>query len=185
MKIGLSQRILYHRGRTHDAVEHEWYSYLKQHTLTCVPNTLTQDFSSLADTLDAFLITGGDDSMLRRPVEIQLATAMMQRNKLVIGVCHGAFLLADLLGGKVERVLGHSDTTHDVNYFGDVISVNSYHNLAITELHKTGTKLCIDDNAHTEAFIDGKLAGVVWHPERMQVPWLPDEIEDLLFKEKK
>jgi hypothetical protein len=36
-----------------------------------------------------------------------------------------------------------------------------------------------------EAWIDGPLAGVVWHPERMNQPWLPDEIEDLLFKEKK
>ena len=180
MIIGLSQRILYHRGRAYDAVEHGWYSYLKHHTLACIPNTLTQDFPSLADTLDAFVITGGDDSALRRNVEIKLASAMMQRNKPVIGVCHGAFLLTDLLGGSVESVTGHSDTTHDVNYFGDIVSVNSYHNLAITKLHNTGTQLCTDHNGHTEAFIDGKLAGVVWHPERMQVPWLPDEIEDLL-----
>lgn len=180
MNIGLSQRILYHRSRPYDAIEHGWYSYLKHHELTCVSNSVNQDFSSLADLLDAFVITGGDDSVLRRTVEIKLASAMMQRNKPVIGVCHGAFLLTDLLGGKVESVLGHSDTTHNINYFGDAVSVNSYHNLAITKLHQTGTTLCTDDNGHTEAFIDGKLAGVVWHPERMQVPWLPDEIEDLL-----
>jgi hypothetical protein len=34
---------------------------------------------------------------------------------------------------------------------------------------------------YVEAFIDGILAGVVWHPERMDTPWLPDEIEELLF----
>ena len=185
MIIGLSQRILHHRARAYDAIEHGWYSYLKHHTLTCIPNSLTQDFSSLADSLDAFVITGGDDSALRRTVEIKLASAMMQRNKPVIGVCHGAFLLADLLGGQISDVKDHHSVEHSVEYFGEVQIVNSYHDLAIRQLHKTGTALCRDNDNNVEAWIDGKLAGVVWHPERMANPWLPDEIEDLLFKEKK
>jgi gamma-glutamyl-gamma-aminobutyrate hydrolase PuuD len=145
-----------------------------------LPNYLNVDFDYIADDLDCLILTGGDDSTLRRTVETKLATKVMQRNKPVIGICHGAFMLTDLLGGVVEPILGHKDTTHKINYFGDLISVNSYHDSAITKLHKTGTQLCSDDNGHTEAFIDGKLAGVVWHPERMEVPWLPDEIEDLL-----
>lgn len=180
MNIGLSQRIIYHNDIAYDATEHGWYSYLKHHTLKYIPNTLSQDFSALADNLDAFVITGGNDSSLRRTVEIKLSSAMMQRNKPVIGVCHGAFLLTDLLGGTIKPVDGHSGTTHDVNYFGDMISVNSYHNISITKIHQTGTQLCTDDHGHTEAFIDGKMAGVVWHPERMQIPWLPNEIENLL-----
>ena len=180
MNIGLSQRIIYHHGRAHDAIEHGWYSYFKHHTLRYIPNTLSQDFTVLADDLDAFVITGGDDSALRRTVEIKLASAMMQRNKPVVGVCHGAFLIVDLLGGKIEPVSEHSNTTHNINYFGNTVQVNSYHGIAIATLHQTGTQLCTDDDGHTEAFIDGKLAGVVWHPERMQIPWLPDEIEDLL-----
>jgi gamma-glutamyl-gamma-aminobutyrate hydrolase PuuD len=115
---------------------------LKHHTLTCIPNSLTQDFSSLADSLDAFVITGGDDSALRRTVEIKLASAMMQRNKPVIGVCHGAFLLADLLGGQISDVKDHHSVEHSVEYFGEVQIVNSYHDLAIRQLHKTGTALC-------------------------------------------
>ena len=185
MKIGLSQRILYHRGRAYDAIEHGWYSYLKGHTLTYIPNTLEQDFVELADSLDAFIITGGDDSAIRRTVELRLATAVMQRNRPVIGVCHGAFLLTDLLGGQVVDVQGHHSVEHSVEYFGEVQIVNSYHDLAIRQLHRTGTALCLDNEHNVEAWIDGKLAGVVWHPERMANPWLPDEIEDLLFKEKK
>ena len=185
MKIGLSQRILYHRGRAYDATEHGWYSYLKGHTLTYVPNTLEQDFVELADNLDAFIITGGDDSTLRRTLELRLATAMMQRNRPVIGVCHGAFLLTDLLGGLVSDVQNHYATEHSVEYFGEMHTVNSYHDLSIKKLHGTGTALCQDSDHNVEAWIDGPLAGVVWHPERMNKPWLPDEIEDLLFKEKK
>ena len=80
---------------------------MKDHTLFTLPNNLDQDFHNIADQLDKLIITGGDDSVLRRTVEIKLAAAMMQRNKPVIGICHGAFLLTDLLGGEVEEVDAH------------------------------------------------------------------------------
>ena len=182
LKIGLSQRILYHRGRAYDAIEHGWYSYLNGHTLFYLPNSTAQDFNQIADNLDSFIITGGDDIALRRTVETKLASAMMQRNKPVVGICHGAFLLTDLLGGTVVDVDAHMEQLHPVMYFGDVKIVNSFHNIAIDKLHTTGTVLCTDDLGHIESWIDGTLAGVVWHPERMDQPWLPDEIETLLFK---
>jgi len=179
LKIGLSQRILYHKGRAYDSIEHGWYSYLKEHTLFFVQNNIQQDFDKLADELDMFIITGGDDSTLRRAIETKLASKIMQRNKPVIGICHGAFLLTDLLGGKVEDVITHMDTSHSVYYFGDEYSVNSYHSLAISQTHKTATQLVVDPEGNTEAWIDKKLAGVVWHPERMENPWIPDEIQSL------
>jgi len=184
LNIGLSQRILYHKGRAYDSIEHGWYSYLNGHTLFFIPNNLDQDFQHIADTLDSFIITGGDDSALRRTVETKLASAVMQRNKPVVGICHGAFLLTDLLGGTISEVKGHADTDHDVWYHNTTKTVNSYHNNAITQLHSTGKILCTDNDNHIESFIDGKLAGVVWHPERMDSPWLPDEINNLLFKGK-
>ena len=95
-------------------------------------------------------------------------------------------MLTDLLGGSViDSVADHSETLHPVMYFGDSVIVNSFHSLAIKRLHSSGTVLCTDYNGHVESWIDGTLAGVVWHPERMDRPWLPDEIETLLFKENK
>ena len=185
MIIGLSQRILYHKGRAYDAIEHGWYSYLSGHTLFYLPNSTAQDFNQIADNLDSFIITGGDDSTLRRTVEIKLASAMMQRGKPVIGICHGAFLLTDLLGGRVVEVDAHQDTKHPIFYFGDIKEVNSYHTLGIEKAHDTATVLCTDELGQVEAWIDGKLAGVVWHPERMDGPWIPDEIENLIFKGQK
>jgi len=186
LHIGLSQRILWHQGRAYDALEHGWYSYFKQHTLCPIRNDPGQDFKIIAKSLDAFVITGGDDSSLRRITEIKLAKQMMFLNKPVIGVCHGAFMLTDLLGGSVVAAVGdHSETLHLVMYFGEEVMVNSFHNLAIQQLHPTGTVLCTDQDGHVESWIDGTLAGVVWHPERMDRPWLPDEIENLLFKETK
>lgn len=180
MKIGLTQRILYHNGQAYDSTQHGWYSYLKGHTLVPIANRTDQDFEQLAVDLDAVIITGGDDSALRRTVELKLAGQMTLRQKPVVGVCHGAFLLADVLGGQVEDVIGHHNTEHTVMYFGDIYQVNSYHTLAITKLHKSGTVLATDDEGNCEAWIDGQTAGVVWHPERMKEPWLPDEIIQLL-----
>ena len=180
MKIGLTQRILYHNKHAYDALEHGWYSYLKQHTVVAIPNTTDQNFKTTTQDLDAVIITGGDDSALRRTVELRIATIMMQQGKPVLGICHGAFLLADVLGAEVVSVDGHHSTEHEVSYFGEMKTVNSYHNLAIRQPHQSATVLCVDTEGHCEAWIDGALAGVVWHPERMTRPWLPDEINQLL-----
>ena len=183
MKIGLTQRILYHNGQAYDSIEHGWYSYLKGHTLVDIPNRTDQDFETLAVDLDAVIITGGDDSALRRTVELKLAGQLALRKKPVVGICHGCFLLTNVLGGTVVDIVGHHDTSHTIQYFGELVEVNSYHTIAIRQLHKSGTVLATDEEGNCEAWIDGATAGVVWHPERMKEPWLPDEIKNLLFKD--
>lgn len=180
MKIGLSQRVLYYKGRAHDCIEHGWYHYLDQHALVCISNNLNQDFSSLANNLDAFIITGGDDSDLRRIVEVKLASAMLKLNKPIVGICHGGFLLTELLGGQVSTVPDHMDTEHTVIYQQQEINVNSYHNLSIEQAPKSSQVLVQDSQGLCEAWIDGKIAAVVWHPERMKEPWLPVEIASLI-----
>lgn len=182
MNIGLSQRVLLHKNRAYDALEHGWYTYLKSHTLFPIANRPKQNFENLADTLDAYIITGGDDSTERRITEIRMSLAMMKRQKPVIGICHGCFLLTDILGGEIETIDGHSDTNHMINYFGDIKEVNSHHTLSIKTLHKQAISLANDGEGNCEAWIDGKIAGIVWHPERMLTPWIPDEIHQLLTK---
>jgi GMP synthase-like glutamine amidotransferase len=103
MNIGLSQRVLLHKNRAYDALEHGWYSYLKAHTLFPIANRPNQNFNKLANELDCFIITGGDDSTVRRLTEMRLATHMIARQKPVIGICHGAFLLTELLGGEINN----------------------------------------------------------------------------------
>lgn len=182
MKIGLSQRVLLHKNRAYDALEQGWYTYLKSHTLFPIANRPDQDFHNLANDLDCFIITGGDDSTVRRLTEIRLATQMIARRKPVIGICHGAFLLTSLLGGIVEEIEGHINCEHEINYFGDLVAVNSYHSLAIKTPQKSATILAYDNHGNCEAWIDGSVAGIVWHPERMEVPWIPEEIDKLLGK---
>jgi len=181
MRIGLSQRVLLHKNRAYDSLDQSWYNYLDGHTLSVIPNTPNQlDFGAIAKELDAFIITGGDDSTIRRVTETKLATNMLARRKPIIGVCHGAFLLTELLGGRVGEIEGHQDVEHVVNYFGELKTVNSHHSLSIIDPHPKATTLVTDLNGNCEAFIDNNIAGIVWHPERMKDPWIPEEIEQLL-----
>lgn len=180
MNIGLSQRVLYHKGRAYDSLEHGWYHFLKGHTLYPLPNRLDQDFEQLAFDLDCLIITGGDDSSIRRVTEFKIASAMMKEIKPILGVCHGAFMLTDALGGKVVQCEGHMDTDHVVTCDGEDILVNSYHGQTIHKLHSSAMCLATDALGACEAWIDKNIAGVVWHPERMEIPFLPAEIRTLI-----
>jgi gamma-glutamyl-gamma-aminobutyrate hydrolase PuuD len=179
MNIGLTQRVLVHNQQAYDSIDQAWYRYLKGHTLSFIPNRTDQDFEQLADTLDCLIITGGDDSPLRRVTELKIATEMMKQQKPILGVCHGSFLLQDVLGGKIKSVNGHYNTEHTVYYNNQEFAVNSYHTLSIESAH--GKTLVVDFNNNTEAWIDGNIAGIVWHPERMEQPWLPNEIQKLIY----
>jgi gamma-glutamyl-gamma-aminobutyrate hydrolase PuuD len=161
-------------------VENVWCRFLKGHRLVFVPNTLDQDFAELTDSIDLLIITGGDDSAIRRATEFRTASLMMQQCKPILGVCHGAFMLTDVLGGSVIPCEGHSDCEHHINYLGLDVTVNSFHNQTISQLHATAQCLATDDQGHCEAWLDANMAGIVWHPERMANPFVPTEIQQLL-----
>ena len=106
---------------------------------------------------------------------------MMRRQKTILGVCHGAFLLTDVLGGTVGHKDGHRDgVEHPVVYQNQEVLVNSFHGLYIQQPHQAAKILVTDTDGDCEAWIDNNIAAVVWHPERMATPWLPDEIHTLL-----
>ena len=48
------------------------------------------------------------------------------------------------------------------------------------QLPKDATVLAHDPDGYAEAWISGKTAGIMWHPERMTQPWIPQEIQHLL-----
>jgi GMP synthase-like glutamine amidotransferase len=75
--------------------------------LSFIRNDVVQDFDSIANNLDCLILTGGDDSALRRVTEIKIAKLMLQLS--FIGICHGAFLLTDLMGGTITDVTTHMD----------------------------------------------------------------------------
>ena len=176
MRIGLTQRVLFHQDRAYDSLEHSWYKFLQGHTLVFIPNRLP---ISIPD-LDALIITGGDDHPIRNQVEHKLIDIMSARDVPVIGICHGCQLLTQRLGGSVTPVDDHQDTYHEIIYQGQPHLVNSYHRLRIETVPPGATVLARDPDGYPEAWILGKTAGIMWHPERMAQPWIPQEIQHLL-----
>jgi len=176
MRIGLSQRVLLHRDRAYDSLEHSWYEYLQGHTLIPIANRLCTKFPDI----DLLIITGGDEHPVRNQIEHELVSNMLSRNLPVIGVCHGCQLLTQRLGGSVVPVADHQDCYHEVFYQEQPHLVNSYHKLRIEQAPLGATVLARDPDGYPEAWIQGRTAGIMWHPERMQQPWWPDEVKRLL-----
>jgi GMP synthase-like glutamine amidotransferase len=136
MKIALSKRTIEKQGKIYDAIENSWYSYLEGNELNFIPNRLDQDFDAIADSVDCFIVTGGDNRIIRRKTERRMIIAMMKRNKPIVGICHGAFLLTKFLGGTTGRKDGHRDGEHHVKYHGHDYPVNSYHRYHIDKGHR-------------------------------------------------
>jgi gamma-glutamyl-gamma-aminobutyrate hydrolase PuuD len=157
-------------------LEHSWYEFLQGHTLIPIANRLPVNITDL----DALIITGGDDHVIRNQVEHELADWMFLLNLPVIGICHGCQLLTQKLGGTVVPVDDHMDSYHEVDYHGESHLVNSYHSLRIEHPPPGATVLARDPDGYPEAWIQGRTAGIVWHPERQTQPWIPKEIQQLL-----
>jgi gamma-glutamyl-gamma-aminobutyrate hydrolase PuuD len=107
---------------------------------------------------------------------------MLAQNTPVIGICHGCQLLTQKLGGTVTPVDDHMDSHHEVTYREQQYLVNSYHKLRIEQAPKESTVLARDPDGYPESWIQGKIAGIMWHPERMTQPWIPKEIQLLLTR---
>ena len=88
MIIGLTQRVLVHKERAYDSLEHGWYSCLKGHTLVAVSNRTDVEVDA-----DLLIVTGGDNHPVRDLIENRLIQQFMLESKPIIGICHGAFLL--------------------------------------------------------------------------------------------
>ena len=178
MIIGLTQRVLFHKGRAYDSIEQGWYSCLRDHKLVFIPNGTIENYD-----IDMLVVTGGDNHPLRAKTESALIQQMIKENKPIIGVCHGAFLLTELLGGKVGDASHHMDCEHAVYLDNKVEIVNSYHTLQITEAPKGSTVLATDNEGYCESWIYNNIGAVVWHPERMDKPYWPTVIEKLFTKD--
>ena len=178
MRIGLTQRVLLHRDRAYDSLEHSWYEYLQGHTLIPIANRLCSPFPDI----DLLIITGGDDHPVRNQIEHELVNGMLSRDLPVIGICHGCQLLTQKLGGSVVPVEDHQDSCHEVFYQDESHLVNSYHKLLIERSPPGARVLASDPDGYPEAWIQGQIAGIMWHPERMAQPWIPEEIQLLLTR---
>lgn len=186
MIIGLSQRVLTYREREYDSLSRDFYKFFKGHTLLPIPNGYSIDYDALVNQIDIFVITGGEAHPDRTRTELLIAEKMTSIGKPVVGICYGAFLLTEVLEGSVQTKYDMPwGVDHKIFYHTDLeeYEVNSFHNQIITHEPPGSEVLCSDEYGYVEAWVKGNVAAVVWHPERMNEPWLPSEINNLLKKQ--
>ena len=181
MRIGLTQRVLTHNREVYDSLDQNWYRLLRGHELVPVPNRDDLDYDSLAESLDLLIITGGGNERVRITAEISLATEMIRLNKPILGICHGAFLLTQILGGSVKECgENHRGVDHIVlDQNSSPQLVNSYHNICIDKQPPDSVLLCTDTDGDVESWIKDRICAIVWHPERMLIPYIPKEIMEV------
>jgi len=183
MKIAVSQREIVLQNAqgmalVFDGIERNWAEFLKGHEIVTVPNVIDIDHLEF----DCLLLTGGPDSVARHLTENALYAVAYTRGLPIVGICHGAFAINDIAGGINGTVEGHAGTTHPITVDGKIRMVNSYHSQSIKTLGSDFISTARDDSGNIEAFqhIRRPIYGIVWHPERMDDPVLPDPVKALL-----
>tara|TARA_X000000950_G_scaffold75794_1_gene94812 strand:+ start:4054 stop:4626 length:573 start_codon:yes stop_codon:yes gene_type:complete len=169
-------------GFEFDAFERGFHSMFKGHNITALLNDPKQDGMKLAGNNDLLVLSGGNDHTDRLLVEIEMVKHFRLQNKPILGICHGAFLVTQLMDGQCIDIEGHRKITHPVWYRDKEIVVNSYHGSTVSEVPPGAISLCKDKDGNIEAWYnkDKKTMAIIWHPERDPKHWLPDEYQDLL-----
>ena len=163
-----------------DALEKSWYDFFHTHELVPVPNLGRIDESI---EFDCLVLTGGPDSIERHTTEDLLFDHAIKLNKPIFGFCHGAFAVNDLTGGVNGYIDGHVQTDHEIIMDNNIYTVNSYHGQSIDKLGPDMEKVAMDLDGYTEAFKHKykPIYGIVWHPERMKEPVLPNDVRSILL----
>lgn len=163
-----------------DALERSWNEFLNKHHLIPVPN-----LSKIDETIefDCLVLTGGPDSIERHLTEDLLFHHALKLGKPIIGFCHGAFAVNDLTGGTNGTIDGHVHVDHEIIMENKIYTVNSFHGQCIDKLGPNIEKIAMDLDGYVEAFKHKykPIYGIVWHPERMKEPVLPNDVRSILL----
>lgn len=174
MKIGISleaTRVL--RDTWHSAINHEWYEFLKEHTihpLVCHSN----DFS--LHNLDLVILCGGNDMPdivtwrnnnypVRDAYEHKLIDACLQTGTPHVGICRGSHFINWVMGGTHCLMTTPYDNV-SVSLPG--LDVVCHHTIQIDQLAPGFEVLLKDSAGVVELAIhkDNRQLLIGWHPER-------------------
>lgn len=178
MKIGITQRQVAINNIVYDCLEQGWYNLFKHHEVIPIPNLINIDLD-----IDMLVISGGEFTEDRYATELNCYCYAVKKNIPVLGVCHGAFFLNNLYGGRHKDIAEHHNTVHTIKMDDKMRMVNSYHRIAISALGDNLTAIAYTDDNDVEGFrhIILPVWGLVWHPERMNTPILPLELQELIY----
>lgn len=195
LRIGVTMREVQAEGyfEPRDALARDWGRFLD----AAIPDAAWLPLPNLgAPGVEAFcakwrlnglILTGGEDlgvAPVRDETERALLRYFLQRHQPVLGVCRGLQLLWSEMGGQLETKAGHRATRHALTLASlpeagveqRVVEVNSYHNYCLRPPgssmleHPSTFARAADGTIEGVAFRDGRVVGVMWHPEREPQP---------------
>lgn len=175
MKIGISletTRVL--RDTWHTAINHDWYDFLKGHTI--VPLVSADPATVNVSEFDLIILCGGNDMSdfvtwrdnndpRRDQFEAQLIDQAIANNIPVVGICRGSHFINKHLGGTLRMLATPYDNV-EVELYG--LNVVCHHTIAIDQLAPGFEVLLQDKHGVIELAVnrDKRLLGIGWHPER-------------------
>ena len=190
--LGITMRVMRHTYASgaveeRDALAREWPRFLHaafpQEGMLYLPNVGAEitEFAARAH-LSGLIFSGGENWGLapaRDATEQALFAWAREAALPIFGVCRGAQVINLLMGGRAGTCEGHVATRHTVALARPVAEstrheVNSFHARAIPAegLAPGLSALALAPDGTVEAFTGdgGRLAGVMWHPEREPQP---------------
>lgn len=203
-RIGITQKVLKHNQYNEfmDCLDIKWAKLLSNLGILPIPLPLLSS-SSVKDLwktlkLDGLILSGGntladyadntdkpeDISPERDAFEKALLEMALLTCKPVLGVCRGLQIINIYYNGRLKKIKGHAGTRHPLiteaspYQFKIPKEVNSFHDFAVPRqyLGKGLISFAHDLKDNIEAFyhLKDKVMGIMWHPERENIPLKSD-----------
>jgi putative glutamine amidotransferase len=179
--VAITQRVVVDAAtrERRDALDRRWHAFLAADGLGAlpVPNDAAAALTLVeaVDPAGVILSGGGDlttfggDAADRDETEVALVRWAERRGKPVIGVCRGMQQIVQLGGGRIERIDGHVHERHRLRFRGRSVSVNSFHELAVTAVPEREFEVLARAPGGTIEAVRHRTVrrtGIMWHPER-------------------
>lgn len=180
-KIIYTQRVEFveRYGERRDCCDQMIPKFLKACGLLPIPIMNCPD---LADELlntrfvDGIFFTGGNDLAAyggnapeRDEMEKKLLEYALNNDIPLFGICRGMQFLLHYFGTKLRKVENHIRREHSIHGGWNRSAVNSFHGMGATIVKPPLKVLAYADDGIVEAVqhCERKIAGVMWHPERV------------------
>lgn len=160
-----------------DCLDERWWHFLECCGITpiCLPNSIALANALLEEMpISGLILTGGGDIFpiakeysLRENIEETAIKYMVNHNLPILGVCRGMQKICAYFGGTLKKISNHVNVMHKIVTETNR-EVNSFHQYGIDFLPKSFYVSARSEDGEVESIQcrEGKIVGIMWHPER-------------------